>query len=522
MRLFKDKTLTEKRFDLRVDQLRRLVRENVAAFKDNTAKARKERKAAAEADVLTFMETYLPHYCTAPFAEFHQELVDLANQASVTEPMAGDAPRGFAKSTIVSFGYPLHKVCYRLKKFIILGSDTETQAEGITQAMMVELEENPRLIADFGKLKGGDWTGADFTTSTGVKVMARGSGQKVRGLKNGPHRPDLIILDDMENDESVKSPTRILKVVDWVLKAVLPSLEPNKGALFIVGTLLAKKSALALLKENPKFKTFHFQSLSEDGRSLWESRFSAAHLLSIKETIGSKSFNQEYQGTPEADDADFKSEWLENFYEAGDIEGRDLVTATYGDPSSKSSAANDFKAVITVSVSSDGVYVRHAWIRKDTPAGFVGQLYDQTRDCGSVATGSEENAIGEFLTSALDLEAKERGYTLPLIGINHTSNKTARVNRLSPLAQRRKIFFIKGHSDQDLLREQLASFPTPSVNDDGPDALEGAVALAEGRAVKAAGGHGASGPGSERREHGFFGTLRRAGLGFGRRHANAS
>jgi hypothetical protein len=46
------------------------------------------------------------------------------------------------------------------------------------------------------------------------------------------------------------------------------------------------------------------------------------------------------------------------------------------------------------------------------------------------------------------------------------------------------IRFRKGHSDQDLLVEQLLYFPSTTVNDDGPDALEGAVDMAE----KGAGG----------------------------------
>ena len=194
LQLFRKKKLTEREFQKEVDRLRRLVREGVEAFKDDTLETRKARKERAEKDVLWFMETYLPHFCDEPFAEFHQELIDLADQAKTTEPMAGDAPRGHAKSTIISFGYVLHKIVFKKKKFIIEVSETETQAAGITAALMVELEENPRIKSDFGRLKGVSWSENDFTTSTGIRVLARGSGQAIRGLKNGPHRPDLIIV----------------------------------------------------------------------------------------------------------------------------------------------------------------------------------------------------------------------------------------------------------------------------------------------------------------------------------------
>jgi hypothetical protein len=44
--------------------------------------------------------------------------------------------------------------------------------------------------------------------------------------------------------------------------------------------------------------------------------------------------------------------------------------------------------------------------------------------------------------------------------------------------ERGKIRFIRGHSDQELLVEQLLFFPSRTLHDDGPDALEGAVCLA--------------------------------------------
>ena len=479
MTLFNKKKLTEKQFGKELEQLRRLIREKVTLFPDDSPAKKAARKAKAEHDELYFIREYLPHYCDEPFAQFHQELVELANEATATDPMAGDAPRGHAKSTIISFGYALHKVVFKAKKFVIEVQETELQSTGITSAMMAELEENPRLKSDFGSLKGTSWTDSDFTTTTGVRVLARGEGQGMRGLKNGPHRPDLIIIDDIESDESVKNPKRIKATVSWILKAVIPSLNPKSGALFMVGTMLAKKSVLAEVKANPKFKTFHYAAIKEDGSPLWQKRFSLDHLQATRELIGIKAWQSEYMNEPQDDQASFEGAWLKNFYDPEILKDKKLTTATYADPSSKSGEHNDFKAVITVSVCPDGIYVRHAWIRKATPDGLVGALYDQKESYDSQVVGSEVNAIGEFLRSALTLKAQERGYPMSLVEITNSSNKIGRIMRLSPLAEHRKIFFIEGHSDQDLLREQLECVPSTTVNDDGPDALEGAVRLAE-------------------------------------------
>ena len=64
-------------------------------------------------------------------------------------------------------------------------------------------------------------------------------------------------------------------------------------------------------------------------------------------------------------------------------------------------------------------------------------------------------------------------------GITHRIAKETRVAVLSPLFERGRIRFIRGHSDQEKLIEQLLYFPSRNLHDDGPDALAGAVQLAQ-------------------------------------------
>jgi predicted phage terminase large subunit-like protein len=68
---------------------------------------------------------------------------------------------------------------------------------------------------------------------------------------------------------------------------------------------------------------------------------------------------------------------------------------------------------------------------------------------------------------------------LPIKGVTHRIAKETRVAVLSPMFERGKIRFIRGHSDQEKLIEQLLYFPSRTLHDDGPDALAGAVQLAQ-------------------------------------------
>jgi hypothetical protein len=64
------------------------------------------------------------------------------------------------------------------------------------------------------------------------------------------------------------------------------------------------------------------------------------------------------------------------------------------------------------------------------------------------------------------------------VGVKHTTNKEGRIiGTLSYLIEHGKLLFEKGQSDQDLLLEQLIYILNANINDDGPDALEGAVSM---------------------------------------------
>lgn len=54
-----------------------------------------------------------------------------------------------------------------------------------------------------------------------MKIQVAGSGKKLRGLRHGPYRPDLVVLDDIENDEAVRNPEQRDKLEGWLKKTVL-------------------------------------------------------------------------------------------------------------------------------------------------------------------------------------------------------------------------------------------------------------------------------------------------------------
>jgi len=157
------------------------------------------------------------------------------------------APRRHAKSTACTFTYLLACVVFRERDYVLLISDTVSQASQFLADIKKELADNDRLRSLF-KIK-------EFTKDTEddvivlcedghmFRITARGSEQKLRGLKWNNKRPNLIMCDDLENDEIVMNKDRREKFKRWFYGALLPCMSKG-GIIRIVGTILHEDSFL--------------------------------------------------------------------------------------------------------------------------------------------------------------------------------------------------------------------------------------------------------------------------------------
>lgn len=477
--------ITEFRFDQWADDIKSWIQESVSPFEDDSPEKQKERIARAKWDKLYFMETYLPHYFFKPFGEFHKEWSGLGDVRDDCVFIA--APREHAKSTFFTFGDLIHDICFGVRHFIVIISDTNDQATGFTLPIRLELEDNPRIRHDFGNLRGSTWTKNDFITANNVRVLARGRGEKVRGLKNRQWRPDKAIVDDFENDVNVRNPRMVKEGKEWILKAVIGSL--GEGFCFLmVGNLFHPKSILSqfIADKDEEGKQLYiskiYQAILDEGkpdeRPLWPELWSLERLKAKRRTMGSIAFSAEMMNRVGAEDSPFKEHWFK-YYERSTIDISKLQAATFVDPSAKNGEANDYKAIITIGLDREQMkfYCLHAWIRHASPGEMFAGAYRQFDQYGG-RVGIEDNMLEDFLHEAIFNYARDVGRYLPWQAVHHSTNKEARiVGTLSYLVEYGKLLFEKGQSDQDMLVEQLIYILNRNVNDDGPDALEGAVSM---------------------------------------------
>lgn len=237
---------------------------------------------------------------------FHMDMWEAA--CSHHKNVAIAAPRGHAKSTAGTLAYGLAELLFRSSKFCLIVSDTEAQASMFLNAMKSEITENEDLINLFGikkneknepKLIKDTETDmiVEFVDGHQFRVIAKGAEQKLRGLNWDGTRPDLIIVDDLENDELVMNQDRREKLRRWFFGALMPCRSP-KGKIRMWGTVLHLDSLLNRLMPKPHEKGYIETplkvTLDEKYKYSWKPILFRAHDPKMEEILWEDRFSKEY------------------------------------------------------------------------------------------------------------------------------------------------------------------------------------------------------------------------------------
>lgn len=226
------------------------------------------------------------------FADFHLEICDIMNHVSLVEKNAKicvAAPRGHAKSTYLSKSFPCREVVFRNRKYIIAISETPNVSTKNLDWLKTQLKYNEKLRNDFGPLlhpkeqknKQDNSTSFIAREDTGdtpnllTLVEAYSTGQAIRGANWNGHRPDLIICDDLEDEDSnAGTPEQREKLKNWFAGKVEYLGDPSgkKTAMVYMGTTVHPECLLMdILYKRPDFKTKIYRALINppERQDLW-------------------------------------------------------------------------------------------------------------------------------------------------------------------------------------------------------------------------------------------------------------
>jgi len=445
--------------------------------------ARVER---ARHDFEFFCRYYLADYFSAEPAEFHRELVTMVQ---THDRGVAAAPREHAKSTHVSFAFPLHQICFRLRHFIVIVREADQVAAQNVDDIRQELEENELIREDFGDLVGNrKWAESEFVTSTGVKVVGRGRGQSMRGMRYKQYRPDLVIADDIEDDELVESRDRRDKLERWLKRVVLNILGPD-GKFFMIGTILHHDSVLVrMLAQSDVYFTHVWKALTDDGKPLWPARWPLSRLLAKHKEIGTRNFETEFMNNPanEEDQIFSPNNW--KYFTDADVEG-DLDEVAAIDPAIGLKAKNDDTAVAVVGERGGNYYILRMTMRKLKIQQQIQLVISTCREFPRIRKFAFETiAYQTALKQLVDEESAKNNLQIPAVAAEDlSSDKIKRISTLAPMAEQGRIYFPSASSsywtaDAQKCMDQFEALGcSGDSHDDGPDAVERAIRLLRGK-----------------------------------------
>lgn len=429
-----------------------------------------------------FFHLYFSHYIEFAAAEFQKEMIELASNET-TEHLVVLAFRSSGKSTIMTTALPLWSIMGSAqKKYVVIVSQTQSQAQQHLKNIALEIQANEIIGKDFFPYEEEtNETGISAINLTrfGARIIAVSREQGVRGLRSGPHRPDLIIADDVEDISSVKTQDARRKTYDWFTGEILP-LGSEKTKFVTVGNLLHEDSLIMRLKEGiesgERTGTFlEYPLVSEDGSHIWPERFPDNEAIErLRKRVSNRvTWEREYMLRLVPDDAQIITRGMIRYYDkvpdtlrnqyARTIIGVDLAI------SERDKA--DYTAVVTIDVIGSGedlrMYVRPNPINKRM--NFYTTI--ETLKEVSMMNKNSKMYVEQVAYQAAAVEVLERE-DLDVKGVTPNSDKRSRLNLIANMIESGKILFpVKG---SESLTTQLIGFGVEK-HDDLVDALTMAV-----------------------------------------------
>jgi predicted phage terminase large subunit-like protein len=477
--------------------------------------------------------------------DFHKEISAITNRVSNVDTnakVAVAAPRSHAKSTYLSKAFPMHELLYRRRRYIIIISETPSVSTANMEWIRNQLKYNAKLRADFGPLLSPKdqsnitdksdafiaWHPADGDRRKQLTLVeAASTGQALRGRNWNGSRPDLLVLDDLEDARpggNASTPEQRAKLSDWFSQTVMPLGDPKgkKTAFVYMGTTVHYEALLMKVlynrsdfesrvyraiidfpermdmweemrliyveRENKNrredalaFYEANKTELLRGSRVLWPEVQPLLKLMMWKWDNSSKAFNTEYMNNPIDEESMIFNPETFTYYDNSITEfPHSQFSVSMGiDFAMGKKERGDYSAISVVAKhkTNGAVYVIDSYGERIKPDGFIKVIVDKVLKYEPDVVAAESQAAQEFFVDTLINELSAAGYPsfTRVKKVNQRSRTEMRIEAMLPDIESGTIRFNKRHS---LLLEQFERYGQGG-HDDLPDSLEMAVSAAK-------------------------------------------
>ena len=416
-----------------------------------------------------FFNLYLNEFITYETAPFQKQMFEIAeNEQELLSIIVSF--RGSAKTTIMALAYPIWAILGRQqKKFVVIICDTQELAKQRLANIRSQFEHNALLQRELGPFQddSGQWgAGSIVLLKYGARITVASREQSIRGITHNQHRPDVIILDDVENLEIVRTQDGRDKLHAWFHDDIIPLGSPSTK-MILIGNLLHQDSLimrqLDLIEKGEMSGGYYKFPVRINERILWPGKYpDEAALKRERKKLGDRrSWLREYELRiiPE-DDQIIRLDWIKYYDELPTLlRNQSSFVAIGVDLAASDKESADYTAMVTARIDSCRggyrVYIlphpvnQHMLFPEQRST--VLDLYDSL-----ASTGLRRYLYIESFGAQRGLvdELKNLGYNAE--GATPSGSKSERLRFVSHLVRNGNILFPR--SGAEILIQQLVGF----------------------------------------------------------------
>lgn len=286
--------------------------------------SKEELSRLCSEDMNLYNRTFFPKTFRKRSPSYHREVYDLLEDAR-SRQTAIQVFRGGAKTTILR-AFASRRIAYDISRTILFVSNAEDQAISSIQWIKNRVDHNKPWASFYGLKRGKKWRDdfAQILHESGAvtTLLPKGITGQVRGINIDDYRPDLIVVDDMDTEETTATPTQRQKQSDLLFGALLKSLASSEdipsAKLVMLQTPLNPEDQISTCMKDPSFQKTTVSCFDENGKSTWEDMFSTEFLQKDKEAHIARQQTSLWLREMECklvarESSDFREEWLKHW-----------------------------------------------------------------------------------------------------------------------------------------------------------------------------------------------------------------
>ena len=434
------------------------------------------REESAVSSLVRFREEFIPSKNDVEPARFHHEWSDILLHGD--RHFAIEAFRESAKTQIVIRANLLHALCYpqATRSYLIVICATQRTASKKLQEVSREFfasAEMSSLVSDVPE-NSGLALEVSYHTGQRVRLEAYGKGAAVRGLSWGAKRPDLVIIDDPQDEEDARSETVTETDWDWFLSDVF--FLGQESRIFLIGNNLGERCIIEQVFANAdklNFTTRRIPIITSEGKSAWSQKFPLREIERERDEWAGMGKNDLWYRNKmceciSPDSQKFKREYFK-YYDEIDVNGMNIFTTVDLAISQKPNA--DYSAVVTVGVNSAGHwFVLDIEYGRYDPTTTMDAIFAAVAKWRPLAVGIEVVAYQAALQHFLEKEMPHRGLFFRLQPLKAEKKKEIRIDALQPRFAVGTVWFKSRALWLEKLESELLAYPH-GAHDDIIDAL---------------------------------------------------